>query len=97
VAMLVAAVTLWTMFSLWLIAPHAGIPAGFGRVAGILCAAELVALLTWSFGVQGCVERTCAPLGQAAGIAARTDIPALAAAFVVFTLAQLLRRRQPAP
>jgi hypothetical protein len=94
--MLVATLTLWTMFSLWIIAPHAGIPRGIERVAGILCVAELATLLVWSFGVQGCDERTCAPLGQAAGIAARADIPALAAAFLVFTLVQL-RRSQPAP
>ena len=94
--MLAAAITLWTMFSIWLIAPHARIPAGIGRVAGILCVAEFVALLTWSFGVQGCHERTCAPLGQAAGIAARTDIPVLAAAFLVFAAVRW-RRAQPAP
>jgi hypothetical protein len=94
--MLAGAITLWTMFSVWLIAPHARISPAIARVAGILCVAELVALLTWSFGVQGCDDRTCAPLGQAAGIAARTDIPALAAAFIVFVCVQLWRGH-PAP
>jgi hypothetical protein len=94
--MLVAGLTIWTMFSLWMIAPHAGVPTGVARVAAILCVAELIMLLVWSFGVQGCDERTCAPLGQAAGIAARADIPALAAAFLVFGLVQLWRSRPAA-
>jgi hypothetical protein len=94
--MLAGAITVWTMFSLWLIAPHARIPARIGRVGGILCVVELVALLAWSYGVEKCVDRTCAPIAQAAGIAARTDIPALAAAFLVVACVQL-RRGQPAP
>jgi hypothetical protein len=94
--MLAAAITIWTMFSLWIIAPHAGLTARIARVAGLLCTVEIVALLIWSYGVAGCVDRTCAPLGQAAGIAARTDIPVLAAAFLVF-VAVRWRRAQPAP
>jgi hypothetical protein len=94
--MLAAAITVWTMFSVWLIAPHAQIPARLARLAGILCVAELVALLLWSYGAEKCVERTCAPLAQAAGIAARTDIPAMAGAFLVIALVQW-RRAQPAP
>jgi hypothetical protein len=86
--MVVAAITLWTMFSLWLIAPLVGMPETTARIAITLSAVELVALLTWSYGIEGCSEPTCAPLARAAGIAARTDLPALAAAFVVFALLQ---------
>jgi hypothetical protein len=89
--MVVAAITIWTMFSLWLIVPLAGLPGIMGRIAGILVSVELIALFAWSFGTQGCVEPTCAPLAQAAGIAARTDIPALAGAFLVFAFVQLRR------
>jgi hypothetical protein len=89
--MLAAAITLWTMFSLFLIAPLARLPAAVGRVAAILCSLELVALLAWSFGVERCVEATCAPVAQAAGIAARTDIPALAGAFLVVAFLRLRR------
>lgn len=89
--MVAAAITIWTMFSLWLIVPLAGLPGRMARVAGTLVSVELIALLAWSFGTQACVERTCAPLAQAAGIAARTDIPALAAAFLVFAFVQLRR------
>jgi hypothetical protein len=93
--MLAAAVTVWTMFSVWLIAPHADAPVKIRQIAGLMCVAELVALLMWSYGVDVCTERTCAPVAQAIGIAARVDIPLLAAAFVVF--ACLRWRRQPAP
>ena len=89
--MVAAAITLWTMFSLFLIAPLAELPPAVGRVAATLCAVELVALLAWSFGMERCAESTCAPIAQAAGIAARTDIPALATAFVVFALLRLRR------
>jgi hypothetical protein len=93
--MLAAAITMWTMFALWLIAPHARAPVRIGRIAGAICVAELLALLFWSYGVEVCAERTCAPVAQAIGIAARIDIPLLAAAFVVFACVQW--RRQPAP
>ena len=93
--MLTAAITVWLMFSLWLIAPHAQAPPRIGRVAGLMCSAELLALLVWSYGVEVCAERTCAPVAQALGIAARVDIPLLAAAFLVF--ACLRWRRQPGP
>jgi hypothetical protein len=89
--MVAAAITIWTMFSLWLIVPLAGLPVMVARVAGTLASVELVAIFTWSFGTERCIEQTCSPLAQAAGIAARTDIPALAAAFIVFALLSLRR------
>jgi hypothetical protein len=94
--MLAAAVTVWMMFALWLIAPHARAPARIARVAGMLCVGELLALLFWSYGVEVCAERTCAPVAQAFGIAARVDIPALAAAFLVLACVDW-RRAQPGP
>ena len=94
--MLAATVTIWAMFALWLIAPHANAPARIGRIAGIICCVELVALLVWSYGADTCLDRSCAPLAQAAGIAAKTDIPMLAALFVIFASVQW-RRTQPGP
>jgi hypothetical protein len=89
--MVAAAITIWTMFSVWLIVPLAGLPGKMARVAGILVSVELIALLTWSYGTEDCSEPTCAPLAQAAGIAARTDIPALAAAFLFFAFVRVRR------
>jgi len=94
--MVVAAITIWAMFSLWLIVPLAGLRRTIAHVAGVLVSAELLALFTWSFGTDRCIEPTCAPVAQAAGIAARTDIPALTAAFLVFALVALRRRAYPA-
>jgi hypothetical protein len=93
--MLAATITVWAMFSVWIIAPHVRAPARVARIAGLMCCAELFALLLWSYGVEVCAERTCAPVAQAFGIAARVDIPLLAAAFVVLACVQW--RRQPAP
>jgi hypothetical protein len=96
---LAAGITLWTMFSLFLIVPIVGLPEALGRVAAILGTAELVALLLWSYGTEGCSEDSCAPLAQAAGIAARVDIPALAGGFAIVAFVQLRRavRRRDAP
>jgi hypothetical protein len=94
---LVAAITLWMMFSIFLIAPLAGLPRAIGRVAMILCAAELVAMLVSNYAVEACGDQPCTPLAQAAEVAARTDIPALAGAFLVVAAVQLRRasRRPP--
>ena len=90
--MLAAAATVWILFSLWLIAPLLELPSSLGRVAAVLLWAELVALLVHSYGSEGCDESTCAPLAQAAGIAARTDVPILTAAFVTIAGVLLARR-----
>jgi hypothetical protein len=90
--MLAAALTVWILFSIWLLAPLLHLPAGIARVAAALLAVEFVTLLLYSYGSSGCVERTCAPVAQAFGIAARTDIPALAAVFVGFAVWQAARR-----
>jgi hypothetical protein len=89
--MVVAAFTIWVLFSLWLIAGCAGLPHPIGRVAMGLLLLELGSLMIWSYGSESCDERTCAPLAQAAGIAARTDVPILAAAFLVFAVVRLTR------
>ena len=57
-----------------------------------LAVAELVALLVWSYGTQRCEGAACTGFAQAAGAAARTDIPILAALFVVLALVRLRRR-----
>jgi hypothetical protein len=91
--MVAAAMTLWTMFSVWLIAHCAALPARIGRMAMVLLWVELGALLVWSYGSEGCDERTCAPLAQAAGIAARTDVPILAAVYLIGAVLWLGRSR----
>lgn len=89
---LTAALTVWILFSFWLIAPLLGLPHPLRRVGAAILWAELVALLLYSYGSEGCLERTCAPVAQAAGIAARTDLPILAVAFLAITGIHLVRR-----
>jgi hypothetical protein len=93
--MLAAALTIWVLFSLWLIGGHAPLPRTVGRVALVLLGAELAAIMVWSYGSESCDERTCAPIAQAAGIAARVDLPFLAAVFLVFAVVRMARRGQP--
>jgi hypothetical protein len=89
--MVAAAMTIWTMFSVWLIAHCAELPARIGRSAMYLLAGELGLLAIWSYGSEGCDERTCAPLAQAAGIAARADVPILATVYVIGVVLWLTR------
>jgi hypothetical protein len=89
---LAAALTIWGMFSLWVIGPTVCAPAAIPTTALGLVAAELVALGLYSYGVESCRGDTCLALAQAAGVAARTDVPILAALFVVLALVRLRRR-----
>jgi hypothetical protein len=88
---LAAALTIWVMFSLWLIAGCISLPRQVPRIAMVLLGLELVSLAVWSYGSENCDEHTCAPFAQAAGIAARTDVPILAATFLVITVLRLGR------
>jgi hypothetical protein len=81
--MLAAALTLWAMFSAWLLASTLRLPAAIGATAATLGVTELLALLAWSYGTESCAGAVCAPLAQALGVAARTDIPILTALFIV--------------
>jgi hypothetical protein len=93
--MVAAAMTLWTMFSVWLIAYCARLPARIGRIAIGLMWLELGLLAIWSYGSEGCDVRTCAPVAQAAGIAARTDVPILAVVYVIGVVLWLTRSVDP--
>ena len=90
--MLAAAVTVWILFSFWLILSCLPAPRVVRRIAMGLLGAELAVLLLWSYGTESCQESGCAPLAQAAGIAARVDVPILTGLFVVAALAHLRRR-----
>jgi hypothetical protein len=78
--MVAAALTLWLMFALWLLAPLIGASRAVARIALWMLGGELFLLLMSSYGT--------APLAQAMGVAARADVPALA---VVFLLAVAAR------
>ena len=92
--MVAATMTMWVMFSIWLIAHCADLPPRIGRIAMRLLVLELVMLGIWSYGAENCFDRTCAPIAQAAGIAARTDVPILAAIYVACAAVWLMRLRE---
>jgi hypothetical protein len=92
--MVAAALTVWLMFGFWIAAPTLGVPSLAARAACSLLVAELVLLLAFSYGTEGCDEPDCAPLAQAFGVAARLDVPVLAALlFAVVALRGTLLRR----
>ena len=83
---LVAAATIWIMFSCFLIFPMLGVPAHLQRSAAGLLASEIVAVLVWRFGSEDCVRRPCAPLAEAGYTAASVDVPLLAVAVVALAI-----------
>lgn len=85
------AVTLWGLFSGFLILPLLGLPRLMQRAAGTLLAAELVAFGIWHFGSEGCAERPCAPFAETGRTAAALDVPLLSLALLVFAIILGLR------
>ena len=89
--MVAAALTVWILFSFWLIVPPVAAARLLRRTAMSLLGAELAVLLLWSYGTESCQETGCPPLAQAAGIAARVDLPVLAAVFLAAAVVRLAR------
>jgi hypothetical protein len=89
---LATAATVWITFGAWLILPTLNAPERFSRIAIWLCGAELVAAATWSYGSNGCDQRPCAPLAEAARTAAALDIPLLTGVALVLGWAYAMRR-----
>jgi hypothetical protein len=85
-SMLAAAGTLWLLFSLWMLGPYVELPVNLTRAFMGMLVTELAALLAWSYGTEVCESHTCAPLAQAAGVAARIDFPIIALLVVVALL-----------
>jgi hypothetical protein len=96
---LAAALTVWITFGAWLILPTLDAPARFSRIALWLCGAELLAAAIWTYGSEGCDERPCAPVAEAARSAAALDIPCLTGVAMVLGWAYAMRcaRRQALP
>jgi hypothetical protein len=94
---LAAAATIWILFSVWLLCPHIGVRQRMAQVVALALAAELILLLAWSYGTEACDERTCAPLAQAAGVAARVDLPVLSLVLVLAVLRTTTARRSGGP
>jgi hypothetical protein len=79
----VAAATLWALFSAWLGLPHLGARERLTRTVGVLFWAEFVALVWWADGG-----------GPVAHAVAFVDVPLLTAAVVGTGAVDGLRRRR---
>jgi hypothetical protein len=86
-----ATVTIWAMFSCFLLFPLLGLPRLMRRTAAMLLAAELVALAMWSYGSEGCLERPCSAIAETGRTAAALDVPVLSACLVVVAILRGVR------
>ena len=95
--MFAAGATIWMLFSVWLLGPYVGISRRAGQLVGWALVAELVLVLTWSYGTEPCRDSTCAPVARAAGVAARVDLPVLAVVIIVAALRTTTAHRMGGP
>jgi len=95
---LVAAATLWCLFSGFLLLPHLGVSALLRTATATLMWLELLATLTWGFAGESCDRRPCGLVAETARAAAGLDIPALSLMVLGLVIAHGLRgRRASAP
>jgi hypothetical protein len=92
VRVLVVAGTLWTLWTAFLVLPLLRAPFFVLQGVVALLSAELLTLLVWSYGSEGCVARPCSVLAETARTAALVDIPLLTAALMTLTVVHALRR-----
>jgi hypothetical protein len=92
-----AAFTVWITFGGWLFLGVVSAPRVFSRIALGLCAAELLAAATWSFGTEDCLQRPCAPIPEAAREAAALDIPLLTGVALVLGILFAFRSASTPP
>jgi len=81
-----AALTIWGLFSSFLIFPLAGLPAWWHRTAMTLLVGELVALAAWSYGSVGCDDRPCSPIAETGRAAASLYVPLLAGVLILLAV-----------
>ena len=93
---LTAAATLWGLFSAWLVFGHLGAPRMLMRAVAGLGWLELLAVLVWGFGSEGCVRRPCGVAAEAGRTAAALDVPLLSLAVLGMAVAYGLRRARSA-
>jgi hypothetical protein len=91
---IVVLATLWSMFSCLLLFPLLGMPVHLYRAATTLLAAELVAMLVWTFGSEECTERPCAPLAEAGRTVASVDVPLLSLTVVALAIIRGVRHHK---
>lgn len=91
---LVAAATLYGLFSAWLLFPLFGVRRMLITSAAALMWIEFVAVIAWGLTREDCARGSCSALGEAAGAAVAVDLPVLSAAVVALAVADAVRRRR---
>ena len=94
---LVAAATLYGLFSAWLLFPHFGVPSTLRTSTAVLAWVEFLAILTWGYSREACARGSCSPLAEAAKTAVAADLPALSIAVVALAVAHAIRGRHDSP
>ena len=94
---LVAAATLYGLFSAWLLFPHVGVPRMLTISTAALAWLEFLAVLTWGYTREDCARGSCGPLAEAARAAVAVDLPALSIAVGALAVAHAIRRRHDSP
>jgi hypothetical protein len=88
---LIAGITIWGLFSCFLLFPLLGLPARLRWAAMTLLVAEFGALGAWGYGARGCFERPCAAAAEAGRTAAMIDIPLLGVALLALAVIHVRR------
>jgi hypothetical protein len=89
--LIIAAATIWGLWSCFMIFPIAGLPAYFHRLAMTLLVAELGALGLWSYYAgQECVREPCDSFGREL---AMVEIPLSGVGLVAVAVIYGLSRR----
>jgi hypothetical protein len=94
---LVAAATLYGLFSAWLLFPLFGVPRLLTTSTAVLLWLEFLAVLTWGYTREDCARGSCTPLAEAARTAVAVDLPALSIAVLVLAVAHALGRWRRGP
>ena len=94
---LVAAATLYGLFSAWLLFPLFGVPRVLMTSARLLVWLEFLAVLAWGYTREDCARGSCSPLAEAARTAVAVDLPALSIAVVALAVAHAVRRWRGSP
>jgi hypothetical protein len=93
---LIAAVTLWGLFSAWLLFPQLGVPRMLRLAVAWLIWLELLAVLVWAFGSEDCLRRPCGAAAETGRSAAGFDLPLLSLTVLFLAVAYGLRQGRTA-
>lgn len=90
---LVAAATLYGLFSAWLLFPLLGVRRMLTTSVAVLTWVEFLAVLTWGYTREDCARGSCSARAEAARTAVAVDLPVLSIAVVGLAVADAGRRR----